>query len=384
MANNRPDHENPSPHDPSASSPPLVTVSPASAPQAAAPAQTAAASGQASDDLPPLRLKLDSGPWPLQGGGVSGAVAPITPGAPPDAVPDAQPSTPASLHKPLPGLAPLPDLSTAPPSQSAGNPAPTSGPASRSLLNVPLTATGGQEPRPMVSIEDSTWVGRAHNPLLTSRQDEERAYKALPWYYRSLWLPIGFLTVMLIWMLSRAFPLRFSHDWTIETDPVQTDVSALREPEWLLGEARLQPVAEFDIDALVLHRKRYTFDYMSHLSPVDLALGWGIMSNVAILQHLSIWQRNRFYYFRVPADYPMSVQDIGRHSTNLHPVPASDAIRRQLLAIEPGDRVRLRGALVDIHLPDGGFIRSSRTRTDSGAGACEVMWVESVEVLYED
>ena len=236
----------------------------------------------------------------------------------------------------------------------------------------------------MLPLEDSTWVGRAHNPLLTSRQDEERAYKALPWYYRSLWLPIGFLAVMLIWMLSRAFPLRFSHDWTVETEPVQTEVSTLREPEWLLGEARIQPVAEFDVDALVLHRKRYTFDHMSHLSPVDLALGWGIMSNVAILQHLSIWQRNRFYYFRVPADYPMSVQDIGRHSTNLHPVPASDAIRRQLLAIEPGDRVRLRGALVDIHLPDGGFIRSSRIRTDSGAGACEVMWVESVEVLYED
>jgi hypothetical protein len=236
----------------------------------------------------------------------------------------------------------------------------------------------------MLPLADSTWVGRAHNPLLTSRQDEERAYKALPWYYRSLWLPIGFLTVMLIWMLSRAFPLRFSHDWTVETEPVQTDVSALRDPEWLLDDARIQPVAEFDVDALVLHRKRYTFDHMSHLSPVDLALGWGIMSNVAILQHLSIWQRNRFYYFRVPADYPMSVQDIGRHSTNLHPVPASDTIRRQLLAIEPGDRVRLRGALVDIHLPNGGFIRSSRIRTDSGAGACEVMWVESVEVLYED
>ena len=384
MANNRPDHDNPSPPH---SATPLPTQPAAAPPHNTVPATLAPpvdAFTEAIDDLPPLRLKLDSGPWSLQGGGTSGAVASTQPSAPPDATDAPALNPPVSLHKVRPELAPLPDRNTAPPSQSSGNTASSSKPVSRSLLNVPLSATGGQQPSPMLPLADSTWVGRAHNPLLTSRQDEERAYKALPWYYRSLWLPIGFLTVMLIWMLSRAFPLRFSHDWTVETEPVQTDVSALREPEWLLDDARIQPVAEFDVDALVLHRKRYTFDHMSHLSPVDLALGWGIMSNVAILQHLSIWQRNRFYYFRVPADYPMSVQDIGRHSTNLHPVPASDTIRRQLLAIEPGDRVRLRGALVDIHLPNGGFIRSSRIRTDSGAGACEVMWVESVEVLYED
>jgi hypothetical protein len=30
------------------------------------------------------------------------------------------------------------------------------------------------------------------------------------------------------------------------------------------------------------------------------------------------------------------------------------------------------------------IIRSSRVRADSGAGACDLMWVVSVEVLYED
>jgi hypothetical protein len=35
---------------------------------------------------------------------------------------------------------------------------------------------------------------------------------------------------------------------------------------------------------------------------------------------------------------------------------------------------------VDVSAPDGWQWRSSRTRTDSGAGACEVIWVEDVEL----
>lgn len=325
-------------------------------------------------ELPPLRLRVDSGPLPVQGGGSSPASDPTSPGAASGSADGAVPRRPVSLVKaPRPGLAPVPPGAVGPNGQ----------PLSRSLLDVPLSPTAGQESRPMVSPEEGAYVGRAHNPLLTSPQDEERQWKALPWYYRTLWLPIGILVILIIWMVTGAFPLVFRHEWTVEGDPVQTPVAESRDNEWVVGDARFVPVAEFDIDALVLHRKGYTFDHMSHLSPVDLALGWGIMSDADVIKHLSIWQRNRFYFFRVPEDYPMSVDDIGRHSTNLHPIPATDDIRDQLLAIEPGERVRLRGALVDIHLPNGGFIRSSRTRTDSGAGACEVMWVESIEVLYD-
>ena len=45
-----------------------------------------------------------------------------------------------------------------------------------------------------------------------------------------------------------------------------------------------------------------------------------------------------------------------------------------------GAAITLRGCLVDVSAPDGWRWRSSRTRTDNGAGACELMWVDEVMV----
>jgi hypothetical protein len=45
-----------------------------------------------------------------------------------------------------------------------------------------------------------------------------------------------------------------------------------------------------------------------------------------------------------------------------------------------GQVVHLTGLLVDGRRDDGSFINTSLTRSDTGAGACEVMLVERVEV----
>jgi len=42
--------------------------------------------------------------------------------------------------------------------------------------------------------------------------------------------------------------------------------------------------------------------------------------------------------------------------------------------------VTLRGWLIDVDAADGWHWRTSRTREDTGGGACEIIWVESVAV----
>jgi hypothetical protein len=42
--------------------------------------------------------------------------------------------------------------------------------------------------------------------------------------------------------------------------------------------------------------------------------------------------------------------------------------------------VHLEGLLVDIDGPEIGQIRTSLTRSDTGAGACEIIYVESATV----
>jgi hypothetical protein len=68
------------------------------------------------------------------------------------------------------------------------------------------------------------------------------------------------------------------------------------------------------------------------------------------------------------------------HSANTHLIPANQNVRRQLAALRVGQVVHLRGELVDARRDDGAWLQTSMTRADSGAGACEVMLVESAEV----
>jgi hypothetical protein len=65
----------------------------------------------------------------------------------------------------------------------------------------------------------------------------------------------------------------------------------------------------------------------------------------------------------------------------MHMIPADAAIERRLKAVRPGQTVRIDGWLVEARGTDGWRWRSSITRDDTGAGACEVIFVRDFQVL---
>ena len=139
----------------------------------------------------------------------------------------------------------------------------------------------------------------------------------------------------------------------------------------------IKALAEFAVEARVLGREDYRFDAGADLAPVDLALGWGPMSDSAVLAEIAIHQRNRFYYW-LTATFPIPRRDIETHSANMHLIPASRAVADQLKSVRPGHIVNLGGYLVEVRRDDGWHWRSSLTREDTGAGACELIWVETM------
>ena len=145
------------------------------------------------------------------------------------------------------------------------------------------------------------------------------------------------------------------------------------------GEFELEPLADFSLEARVLSRHDYTFDTESALAPTDLALGWGRMSDSAILDRLAIAQSGRFYSYRWSDQPPLPPAEIVRSSANMHLIPADGAAARAIARVRVGEIVRLRGHLVEAHRADGWRWRSSLTREDSGAGACELVLVDALE-----
>jgi hypothetical protein len=160
---------------------------------------------------------------------------------------------------------------------------------------------------------------------------------------------------------------------------VQSDAPGGMTP-FALKNATATPLAGFSVAARVLARKEYGSDREADFAPLDLALGWNRMRDDAVLSQLDISQSGRFYRYRWSRDPPIPPDEIVRSSANMHLVPANDVIADALESVDTDERVRIDGWLVQIEATDGWRWRSSLTRDDSGAGACEVIYVCAVTV----
>ncbi len=141
----------------------------------------------------------------------------------------------------------------------------------------------------------------------------------------------------------------------------------------------LTPLAHFEVTARVLSAKHYHFDREARLAPVDLALGWGPMSNSGVLEDLSIHQDARAYFWTA-REMPLERDLLESHSANMHLIGADPDVERRLKRVRKDQVVTLQGSLVRVEASDGWKWTSSLTRTDTGEGACEVVLVDSLSV----
>jgi hypothetical protein len=178
------------------------------------------------------------------------------------------------------------------------------------------------------------------------------------------------------WYIGR--PVRCPDGILAPAEPRQGDVASVVQSR--IGRWTLTPRATYQITARILGVERYHVDFLAPLVPEDLALGWGPLSDNRILKGMDISQANRFYFWRSTPDTPVSKEDIIAHSANTHVIPESPLIARQLSHLRPGQVVTLSGLLVDGKRDDGAWIKSSLSRTDTGAGACEVLLVQDLSL----
>ena len=138
--------------------------------------------------------------------------------------------------------------------------------------------------------------------------------------------------------------------------------------------------ARFEIRARVLSTERYYMRREGDLSPIDLALGWGPMSDQSVLDQINISQSGRWYRFRYDLPGPLPEQQLIGSSSNMHMIPANPGIAKRLKKLRDGEVVVLEGFLVDVDHPSGWLWRTSLSRNDTGNGACEIVYVESMRV----
>lgn len=164
----------------------------------------------------------------------------------------------------------------------------------------------------------------------------------------------------------------------VPEEPIQKPTS--RRP-FFSGRYRITPVADFKIRARILSKQPYPNEEDADLLPMDLLLGWGRMSDTAIIEQFRLSQslRHGFVYFDGEPAIPF--QEVTRQISNAHIAPNDPMISDLLKVVKVGEIVTLEGWLINATRADGYRQASSTVRTDWQGGACEIIWVN--RVLWE-
>ena len=192
-----------------------------------------------------------------------------------------------------------------------------------------------------------------------------------------LWLILVLAGCMLAYHFASEEEIKHPPGVLVSENPQQRLI--VRGEPWEKNGYRITPLAEYRLRARVLRLEPYWLDRASELSPVDLALGWGPMSDQQILDRLEITQGRRWYYWRAE-ELSIPRKLLASSSANAHIIPANEEVERLLGILRAGDLIRARGYLILAEGENNWRWRSSLRRDDTGEGSCEVFWVEELVI----
>ena len=157
-------------------------------------------------------------------------------------------------------------------------------------------------------------------------------------------------------------------------------------------EYTLEPLYYYEISGLIVHEKDYSrlsIYKRNKALPIDLCMIWG--SNVATKvyqsKNLKFSQGFRFCNYSYSGDIFFNETEI----SNNHLLISNDYVNSKVKSLNAGDQIKIIGKLVNVKAVNNSnpdeydpayiALTTSTIRTDTGAGACEVIYVEDVQIL---
>ena len=171
--------------------------------------------------------------------------------------------------------------------------------------------------------------------------------------------------------------IRYAPGVLVQNSPSQINV---RRPSFNHENYEILPVASFSLRGRVLSKERYWLDKQSNISPVDIVIGWGPMSDQSMVEKINFSQGIRLYSY----DYNIpgfSVRTIISNSANIHLIPSNVNIKNAIINVKEGDIVAVSGYLVNVRGQNSWLWKTSLSREDIGEGSTEIMWVERFVIL---
>lgn len=151
---------------------------------------------------------------------------------------------------------------------------------------------------------------------------------------------------------------------------------------------RVEPEFDYDLAGLVVSYRhhdgnsRMHFRANDHLNMLDACVVWGDSASSPTLNRIRFW--NGIFTCNASTRDSEAWNNFQMEQlSNNHLISDDDAIRRNVKKIAIGDQVRVRGYLASYSSEQGGRRGTSTTRTDTGDGACETLYVEQFEIIVQ-
>ena len=211
---------------------------------------------------------------------------------------------------------------------------------------------------------------------------------------KKLFLGPIFIALILCFLSSCDRPKKSGMDFDqIDTshDPVQQS-SPSSDPiliETKEGHFTLTPVAEYRLSGMVVSKETYSDDWNAKVSPIDLAIVWGNLTEPEYDRYMTYDQDSRWYSYNYKPNSPFDHSYVISHSSNNHIIPGNKNIEMAVRTVKKKDKIVLEGFLVNLKgIYEGRTVvwNTSLTRADTGDGSCELFYVTKVRIdtdVYE-
>lgn len=169
--------------------------------------------------------------------------------------------------------------------------------------------------------------------------------------------------------------------------PIQTETTKAPFTQiYTDKEYMIHPRFEYEFFGLIVSHKNLDekwFNIYYDRDPFnikDICAIWGSNLLRSDYQRMSYYNRTWTCYFK-PNDHNVQFNNV--ELSNNHMIPATEDIGYKLKLARPGDQIHFKGFLVNYSIigDGGGERKTSINRTDTGNGACEVVYVEEFEIL---
>ena len=200
------------------------------------------------------------------------------------------------------------------------------------------------------------------------------------------------IAVSFIWLLvsfwhRNELPGNIDYVPELWNEPVQTTTGKRPfEVEFNGVDYTVAPEYAYDITGMIVSYRHHDGNSRmhsranDHLNMLDVCVIWGDNPLNERLHKISFWNGIFTCNVKTRDQQAWDAFDMNQLSNN-HLISDDEFIRRQVRKINVGDQVRIKGYLSS-YAGEGGSRRgTSTTRTDTGDGACETIYVEQFRIV---